>query len=251
MAINIKDAEEKLGKEKIEELKKKEWKKAELPSEEELAQEEHKSPKARNNPNSRKNLIQYREKTPEQKEKMLQNLKFQEKEEDVNPHDIIEGFEKIGAIEKIMPALDVLVNRREQEIYYNYIALILSDFEVEDLTGSDLDDIVTLAINRVLEYRLLSVGSKNPKLVMEAGTTLEKFRKFSEKIKSGLASRRVDRIDVKNKPAFSIVDLAGQLDEQNKRDLEKRLQALEEKKEEYRPPVRNEDGYIVDDDPEG
>lgn len=248
MSINVKDAEEKLGKDKIEELKNKKWKVSELPSEDELAQEEHDSPKARKNPNSRKNLIQYREKTPEQKEKMLGNLKFPEKEEDINPEDIIQEFSKIGAIEKIMPALDILVDRKEQEIYYNYIALILNDFEVDDLTGSDLDDIVTLALNRVLEYRLVKGSRKNPKLVLEISATLEKFRRFSEKIKSGLASRRVDRIDVKNKPSFSIVDLAGQLDAQNKRDLEARLKALEDRKQDYRPPVRNEDGYIVDDE---
>lgn len=246
MAINVKDAEEKLGKEKIDELKNKKWKVTDLPSEEELEAQESKSPKARNNPNSRKNLIQYREKTPEQKEKMLQNLKFQEKEEDLDPQEILGHFEKLGVIEKLMPALDVLTNRKEQEVYYNYIALILKDFDADELTGSDLDDIVTLAINRVIEYRLLKGSTKNPKLVLEAAPTIEKFRKFSEKIKSSLANRRVDRIDVKNKPNFSIVDLAGQLDADEKRDLEERLKALENQRKDYHPPARDEDGYIID-----
>jgi hypothetical protein len=66
MATNVKDAEEKLGKEKIKEISEKDWKVAEVPSEEELAQKKSKSPKARNNPNSRANLMQHRKKTPEQ-----------------------------------------------------------------------------------------------------------------------------------------------------------------------------------------
>ena len=245
MAKNVKDAEEKLGKEKVEEIVDKDWKVTELPSKEEIAKEKHKSPKARNNINSRKNLIQYRKKTKEQKEAMVKNLRFVEVEEDVNPSDILNSSPILDTIEKMMPARDVLANRKEQEIYYNYIKLILEDFDSDDLTASDLDDIITLALNRVIEYRLLSVSSTNPKLVLDIGPTVEKFRKFSEKIKSGLASRRVDRIDVKHKPAFSIVNLAAHLDEQEKLDFEERMQRLEQSRTEYKPPQRDAEGLLV------
>jgi hypothetical protein len=248
MAINVKDAEEKLGKEKIKEITEKDWKVADMPSEEELAKEKSKSPKARNNPNSRKNLAQYNKKTKEQKEKMVNNLKFVEKEPDIIPREILGDFADIVAIEKLMPALDVLANRKEQEVYYNYIQLILKDFDVEDLTASDIDDIITLALNRVIEYRLLKGGAKNPMLILEAAPTIEKFRKFSEKIKSGLASRRVDRIDVKNRPAFSIVNLASALDEAEKADYERRVKQLEKETTEYVPPQRDDDGYVINDD---
>jgi hypothetical protein len=248
MAINVKDAEEKLGKEKIKEIAEKDWKVTEVPSEEELAKKESTSPKARNNPNSRANLMQHRKKTPEQKVKSLKNLKFVEKEEDIVPRDILGDYADILAIEKLMPALDVLANRKEQEVYYNYIYLILQDFDVDELTSSDIDDIITLALNRVIEYRLLKGGAKNPMLILEAAPTIEKFRKFSEKIKSSLASRRVDRIDVKNRPAFSIVDLATSLDDAEKADYERRIRELEADSASYIAPVRNDEGYVMPDD---
>ena len=248
MAINVKDAEEKLGKEKIKEIAEKDWKIADVPSEEELAKTKSKSPKARNNPNSRANLMQHKKKTPEQKEKSLKNLKFVEREDDIIPRDILGDYADILAIDKLMPALDVLANRKEQEVYYNYINLILSDFEVEELTSSDIDDIITLALNRVIEYRLLKGGAKNPMLILEAAPTIEKFRKFSEKIKSSLASRRVDRIDVRNRPAFSIVDLATSLDDAEKADYELRIKDMERKAEAYIAPKRDDEGYVIEDD---
>ena len=216
--------------------------------EEALAKEKSNSPKARNNPNSRKNLAQYNKKTKKQKEKMVNNLKFIEKEDDIIPRDILGDFADILAIEKLMPALDVLANRKEQEVYYNYIHLILMDFDVEDLTSSDIDDIITLALNRVIEYRLLKGGAKNPMLILEAAPTIEKFRKFSEKIKSSLASRRVDRIDVKNRPAFSVVNLAATLDEADKADYERRIKELERTASEYVAPERDEEGYVINDE---
>jgi len=245
MAKNIKDVEEKLGKSKVEEIIEKEWKLAELPSDEELAEEKSKSPKARNNPNSRKNLIQYRKKTTEQKEKMVKNLKFVETEPDVDPASILGDFAGIADIEKLMPALDVLGSRTEQEVYYNYINLILRDFDAEELTSSDIDDVITLALNRVIEYRLLKESATSPIKLLEAAPTIERFRKFSDKIKTNLASRRVDRIDVKNRPSFSIVDLASEIDDSDKANFEKRMNDLENAQKTYVPPPRDADGYVI------
>lgn len=248
MSINIKDAEEKLGKDKVDAIVQKDWKVTDLPTEEQLASEKSVSPKARSNINSRKNLIQYNKKTSEQKAKMVKNLQFVEKEEDVDPADFLGEYADIVAIEQMMPAMDVLSNRKEQELYYNYIRLILQDFDVDDLTASDFDDIITLALNRVIEFRLLAVGAKNTIRILEAAPTIEKFRKFSEKIKSSLASRRVDRIDVKNRPSFSIVDLASQLDDQDNADFDARVLELEATKRAYVAPKRNEEGFIISDD---
>ena len=247
MSINVKGPKEKLGKEKLQEIVDKDWKVSELPTEEDLAKEKSKSPKARSNANSRKNLVQYGKRSKKVKEKNINNLQFVEKEEDVNPADILGDFSSIDDIDKILPALDVLTNRKEQEIYYNYIKFILKDFDASDLTSSDIDDILTLALNRVIEYRLLKIGAKNPIKILEAAPTIEKFRKFSEKIKGGLASRRVDRIDVKNRPAFSIVDLATHLDDQEKLDFERRTAAMEKRREEFKPPLRDAKGRLVED----
>lgn len=245
MATNVKDAEEKLGKEKIEEIAEKDWKVVDVPTEEELSKKESKSPKARNNPNSRANLMQHRKKTKAQKEKSVKNLKFVDKEDDVVPRDLLGDFADIVAIEQLMPALDILSDVKEQTVYYNFIRLILSDFIVEDLTSSDIDDIITLALNRVIEYRLFKGGQKNPMLILQAAPTIERFRKFSEKIKGNLASRRIDRVDTRNKPAFSIVDLAVTLDDQDKANYAERLRLMDKENDEYVAPPRDEDGFVI------
>lgn len=243
-----KDLEEKLGEEKVEEIINKDWKVAELPSEEELANETPKNSKARNNPNSRKNLVQYRKRTKEEKEAALKNLKVTEVEEDVDPKEIFGEDVDISLLEKIMPAKNILKDRQEQITYYTTIYLFLKDFSIEELSFGDIDDITTLAVNKVLEHRLLVVAKKSEKLVLEASPTLEKLRKHSDKIKSNLASRRVDRIDLKNKPSTSIVDLVAHLDAQKSLDFEKRVEELRKEEAEYVPPQRNEEGFLVEEE---
>jgi len=249
MVRSIKDAEEKLGADKIEEIADKDWKVAELPSEEELASEETKHPKARNNPNSRANLIQYRkDKTKDQKKKMIKNLKYEKVEEDIDPSTILGEDRIIKIIDKIVPAVDILESRQEQENYYNYIKLILDDFDVEELTGSDIDDILTLAVNRVIENRLLKASKGKTARVLDISNAIDRFKKVSEKIKGGLASRRVDRVDLKTRPAFSIVDLAVELDQQDRADFDERIKKMEQERDRYLPPKRDEKGFIVRDD---
>lgn len=247
MAKVTKDLEEKIGKDRLEEIVEKDWKVSDLPSEEELKSEKPKNPKARNNPNSRANLVQYRKRTKEEKKAALSNLKVEEIEEDVDPKDIFGDEYELSIIESIMPARSVLKGREEQVVYYNTVYLFLRDFNIEELSYSDLDDIITLALNKVLEQRLLKVAVKSEKMVLEASPALEKLRKHSDKIKSNLANRRVDRIDLKNKPTTSIVDLSAHLDQQNKLDFEARIKELTEERENYVPPQRDKDGLIVEE----
>ena len=248
MARVTKDLEEKLGTDKVEEIADKDWKVAELPTEEELAKEEHKSPKARSNPKSRANLAQYNKKNKKQKKAALKNLKIEEVEEDIDPKDVLGDSPSIAIIESIMPARKVLRDRAEQEVYYNTITLFLKDFNIEELSFSDIDDIVTLALNNIVIQRLYAIGAKNTVKVLEAGPTIEKLRKQSDKIKSNLASRRVDRIDLKNKPALSIVELAAHLDEQEKLDFDARIKEMEKAEKEYEPPKRGADGFLESND---
>lgn len=244
MSTIIKDLEEKLGKDKVDEIVEKEWKVAEPPTPEELEQEEPSHPKARNNPNSRANLAQYNKRSKEAKQKALDNLKVVEIEEDVDPVSIFGAEFDMSIIDSIMPARKVLKNRDEQLIFYNVIKLFIKDFDIKELTFSDLDDIVTLAINKILEQRLLKAATSGEKLVLEAAPTLEKLRKHSDKIKTNLASRRVDRIDLKTKPALSIVELAAHLDAEKKLDFQKRMEELEKKAIEHVPPARDEIGNL-------
>jgi hypothetical protein len=244
MSRVTKDLEDIVGKDKIEEIVEKEWKITKLPSDEELANEKSKSPKARSNKNSRANLAQYKKRSKESKKKTIKNLKVTEVQEDVDPRDIFSDDVGIDTIELMMPAREVLVDRQEQLVYYNTINLFLQDFPADGLSFSDLDDVITLAINRVLEQRLLSASTKSPKMLLEAAPSLEKFRKHSDKIKQNLASRRVDRIDLKNKPTMSVAELGAYLDAENKLDFEKRLEVLEKEADEFVPPERDEKGFL-------
>ena len=248
MGINIKGPKEKLGDDKYQEILDKDWKVVELPTEEELANEKPGSPKARNNPNSRKNLVQYNKRSKDVKKKNINNLQFVEKEEDFDPSSVFEDQSIISIIDTILPAKEIMSSRKEQEMYYNYIKFILKDFDPNDLTSSDIDDITILARNKVMETRLLKASAKNPKLVLEAMPSIDKLSKATEKIKSGLASRRVDRIDVKNRPAFSIVDMAAHLDEQEKLDFEQRTLEMEKKRKDFKPPTRDKKGHLIDSD---
>jgi hypothetical protein len=245
MSKVTKDLEDFVGKDKIDEIIEKDWKVTDLPSEEELASEKSESPKARNNPNSRKNLAQYNKRTKEQKKKSVQNLKVTEIQEDVDPYEIFGDSVKIDTIELMMPARSILVDRQEQLIYYNTIHLFLKDFSVDEISFSDLDDVITLALNRVLEQRLWQASRKSPKMILEASSAIEKFRKHSDKIKQNLASRRVDRIDLKNKPTMSIVELAAHLDAKKQLDFEARLEALKQEATDFVPPERDEMGLLI------
>ena len=118
----------------------------------------------------------------------------------------------------------------------------LADFDLDELSSSDVEDVVSLAVNRVLENRLLAITASDPNLLMDAAATIEKFRKQSNQIKQNLANRRVDRIDLKTKPALSIVDLAAHLDEQKKLDFKKRVEALEQADADFVPPERDAEG---------
>jgi hypothetical protein len=236
MSKNIKDIKQKIGAEKVEDILDKEWSVADIPTDEALAEEKHTSPKARSNKNSRANLVQYRkDKTARAKKTALKNLRYTEIEEDVDPKDVFGDGVDYQVFESVMPARDVLADRKEQEVYYNTLNLFLRDFDIDDLTFSDIDDIITLSLNQVLIYRLMRASRDNPKLVLEISQSVEKFRRQSEKIKSSLASRRVDRIDIKHKKLFSIVDLAAAFDERAEDNFRERIKKLKEEEKDHVP----------------
>lgn len=234
MVKRIRGIKDKLGEEAVDEILNKEWKTAELPSEEELSKQEPANPKARNNINSRKNLIQYRKDKPvEVKEKIVSNLSFKEVEEDIDPRTILDPKIDVELLEKLMPSGDILVSRKEQEMHWNTLNLYLKDFEMDELTAFDFDDVIMLSLNKVFLHRLMAVSSKNPKMLLDISNANEKLRKDMEKIKESLAARRVDRVDVKNKGGKSIVDFAVVLDQQKLQAYEDRIKKLQEEDSEY------------------
>jgi len=126
--------------------------------------------------------------------------------------------------------IDDIFEEDEKKIYNTLVEVYLKDFDVEDLTSGDIDDIMSLAMNRVLEIRLLKTSKGDPDKQIDASTAIEKLRKQNDKIKDNLSSRRKDRINPNEYKGFSIVDLAIAYEEDKKSDMLKK--ALRNKKEE-------------------
>ena len=100
-----------------------------------------------------------------------------------------------------------IFNEEEVDLYNKLVDVYIGDFEIDDLTSSDMDDILDLAKNRVLEFRLLKQGKDNIDSQIDTATTIEKLGKKNEKIKESLSSRRKDRLNPNEFKGFSIVDL--------------------------------------------
>jgi hypothetical protein len=224
--VDVKSLGDALGKDKLEEVVGKEWKVAELPSEEDLSREKHESSMARTNKNSRSNLIQYRkEKTKETKERVIKGLKHKSKRPDKDLAELFGDLISEDLLEILVPMREVVNSADEEDLFFGIMKRFVSDIPKGELNSFDLDDICNLALNRVLEVRLLKAAKESPKMILDAASTIERFRKNSEKLKANLASRRTDRVDTKNKQSFSIVDLAVGFDEKKREEFERRAQA--------------------------
>ena len=130
-------------------------------------------------------------------------------------------------LKEVIP-IDDIFDEDEKKIYESLVDIYLNDFDKDDLTSSDTDDIMSLAMNKVLEIRLLksSKGSANKQL--DISNAIEKIRKSSEKIKENLSSRRKDRINPREHKGFSIVDLAVAFEQEKKRKLAEKVRANKE-----------------------
>lgn len=132
-------------------------------------------------------------------------------------------------LKEVIP-IDDIFDPDEKTIYESLVDIYLNDFDKDDLTSNDMDDIMSLSMNKVLEIRLLksSKGSANKQL--DISNAIEKIRKQSEKIKENLSSRRRDRINPNEHKGFSIVDLAVAFEQEKKKKLAMRVK--ENRKEE-------------------
>ena len=134
-------------------------------------------------------------------------------------------------LQEILPIQDIF-QEEEVELYNKLVAVYLDDFEAEDLTSSDMDDILDLAKNRVLEFRLLKEGKHSADRQLDVAATIEKLGKKNEKIKENLSSRRRDRINPNEFKGFSIVDVAVAFDNERKLELSNKLKKLKEEEKE-------------------
>jgi hypothetical protein len=124
-------------------------------------------------------------------------------------------------LRKTIPAADIF-EPDELLTYEALVGIYLKDFDESQLTANDMDDIMSIAMNRVLEIRLLKASKGDATMQIDASTAIERLRKQTEKLKENLASRRKDRIDPKKYSGFSIVDMAVSFDMDKKREIMER-----------------------------
>ena len=134
-------------------------------------------------------------------------------------------------LNKYIPTSEIFAED-ELKMFEGLVGIYLKDFDEAQLTANDIDDIFSIAMNRVLEIRLLKSSKGHTDDLVDVSAAIEKLRKQTEKLKESLAARRRDRIDPKKYSGFSIVDLAVSYDLDKKREnMERALKMQEEEKE--------------------
>lgn len=136
-------------------------------------------------------------------------------------------------LKEVIPVKDIFSDD-ELVIYNSLVDIYFKDFDKDDLTSSDMDDIMSLAINKVLEIRLLKASKGEPGDLIDMSAAIEKLKKQNEKIKENLSARRRDRINPNEFKGFSIVDLAVAFDFEKKRKIAEKIEVLKEEEEETR-----------------
>lgn len=142
-------------------------------------------------------------------------------------------------LKEVIP-VDEIFNEDEASVYYDLVDIYLADFDKDDLTSSDMDDILDLAKNRVLEFRLLKTSKNNVDRQIDISSAVEKIKKENKVLKENLSSRRKDRINPNEFKGFSIVDLAVAFDEERKAKLMERININRQKEQEM---LRSREDY--------
>lgn len=157
-----------------------------------------------------------------------------------------------AVLKSIIPIQDIF-KEDEIKIYEALVDVYLQDFDEGDLTSSDMDDIMSMAMNRVMELRLLKTSKEDTNKHLDVSTAIEKLRKQTEKIKENLSSRRRDRINPNEFKGFSIVDLAVAFDSDKKKALEEKTKELEVEEDAIKQNRKDYTGnrYDVETEAEG
>lgn len=150
-------------------------------------------------------------------------------------------------LKEVLPVAD-LFDDDELRIYNSLVDIYLKDFEDEDLSSGDMDDILGLAMNRVFEIRLLKTSKGNPDKQIDISNAIEKLRKQDDNLKSNLSTRRRDRINPNEFKGFSIVDLAVAFDEDKKMVLKEKIRRLKQEEEQMLEKRSNYSGNRYDVD---
>lgn len=152
-------------------------------------------------------------------------------------------------LKQIMP-IEELFEEDELEMYNGLVDIYLNDFDPEDMSSGDMDDVMSLAMNKVLEVRLLKTSKGDPDKQLDISAAIEKIRKQNDKLRENLSSRRRDRINPNEFKGFSIVDLAVAFDDDKKLLLESKAAELEKEEEKIRKKRESYEGNRYDIDAE-
>ena len=143
-------------------------------------------------------------------------------------------------IREVLPVKDIF-NDTELTMYNELLSVYLSDFDEDDLTSSDMDDIINLSMNKVLSFRLLKETKDDVSKQLDVAAAMEKLDKRNEKIKESLSTRRRDRINPNELKGFSIVDLAVAYDREV---VEAHRVKIEKMRHEEAQMVKKRESYI-------
>jgi len=209
-----------------------------------LAKEDPKSKKY-NNPNSRKNLKQYKDDRPDF-ETVVPEVIEEEGDDEVQAAEIVRG-RKLSPelVKKLIPKRGIFTPI-EKTRFTGIVTQFLADFKNEEPTASDVDDIFEIAKADILEMRVLQATKNDPGVLVASSQFLEKIYKRKQSAKENLASRRVDRKDSRAGQDISIVDLVVNYDNATKKADEERIESLlkeEELAKKKLDQVLEEDGY--------
>ena len=150
-------------------------------------------------------------------------------------------------LKEIMPVAQIF-SEEELDLYNSLVDVYLDDFDKNELTSADMDDIMNLATNKVLEIRLLKESKDDSNNYLDVSNAMEKLRKQSEKMKENLSARRRDRIDPNKYKGFSIINLAVAFDEGRKAEMLNKRDKLKREQEEVLAGRGSYDGNRSDPD---
>lgn len=150
-------------------------------------------------------------------------------------------------LKNVIPLND-LFNEEEINIYNSLIDIYIEDFDEDELTSADVDDVLGIATNKILEIRLLKTSRDNPDRQLDISKAVESLKKQTEKMKENLSARRRDRVDPNQYKGFSIVDLAVAFDQVKRSKLEEKARKLREEQDDSYLKLKNNPGNRYDTD---
>ena len=120
-------------------------------------------------------------------------------------------------LQDIIP-IDDMFEPAEARVFNKLVETYLKDFDESQLSANDIDDIMCVASNKVMEFRLMKTAKTDTDKIVDISASLDKLRKQTEKLKESLATRRRDRIDPRKYTGFSMIDLAASYDKVKKEE---------------------------------